>query len=74
MDRALGGQRGFKNVVLKPYQPRDQLARCLYMPDVHLISLHPSPQGLIVPSKFYGIEAAGGSTTFIGSKIGEILA
>jgi colanic acid biosynthesis glycosyl transferase WcaI len=34
--------------------------------------LHPSLEGLIVPSKFYGIATAGRPTIFIGSKNGEI--
>jgi glycosyltransferase involved in cell wall biosynthesis len=44
----------------------------LTVPDVHLISLQPSLEGLIVPNKFYGIAAAGRPTIFIGSKNGEI--
>ena len=65
-------ERGLKNVVFKPYQPRDLLALSLSVPDVHLISLQPSLEGHIVPSKFYGIAAAGRPTIFIGSKNGEI--
>jgi len=30
-------ERGLKNVVFKPYQPRDQLALSHCAPDVHLI-------------------------------------
>ena len=40
--------------------------------DVHLVSLDPALEGLIVPSKFYGIAAAGRPTIFIGAKDGEI--
>ena len=65
-------KQGLKNVVFKPYQPRDQLALSLCVPDVHFISLQPSLEGLILPSKFYGIAAAGRPTIFIGSKNGEI--
>ena len=65
-------ERGLHNVVFKPYQPREQLALSLCVPDIHLISLQPSLEGLIVPSKFYGIAAAGRPTIFIGSKYGEI--
>lgn len=67
-----GKKRGLTNILFRPYQPRDQLAKSLSVPDVHLISLHPSMEGLIVPSKFYGIAAAGRPTLFIGSKSGEI--
>ena len=37
-----------------------------------MVSLNPKLEGLIVPSKFYGIAAAGRPTIFIGSKNGEI--
>jgi hypothetical protein len=40
--------------------------------DVHLVSLDPALGGLIVPSKFYGIAAAGRPTIFIGDEHGEI--
>ncbi len=65
-------RRGLANIMFKPYQPREQLALSLTVPDVHLISLQPAMEGLIVPSKFYGIAAAGRPTIFIGSKNGEI--
>lgn len=65
-------RRGLVNIMFKPYQPREQLTLSLSVPDVHLISLHPSLEGLIVPSKFYGVAAAGRPTIFIGSKNGEI--
>ena len=40
--------------------------------DIHLISLRPDMEGLIVPSKFYGIAAVARPTIFIGSSQGEI--
>jgi colanic acid biosynthesis glycosyl transferase WcaI len=42
------------------------------VPDVHLISLQPKLEGLIVPSKFYGIAAAGRPIIYIGDSEGEI--
>ena len=65
-------RRSLESIMFKTYQPRDQLALSLTVPDVHLISLQPSLEGLIVPSKLYGIAAAGRPTIFIGSKHGEI--
>jgi colanic acid biosynthesis glycosyl transferase WcaI len=41
------------------YQPQELLKYSLSVPDVHLISLRPQLEGLIVPSKFYGIAAVG---------------
>jgi glycosyltransferase involved in cell wall biosynthesis len=65
-------QRGLKNIVLKPYQPRELLKLSLGVPHVHVVSLLPSLEGLIVPSKFYGIAAAGRPTIYIGDPDGEI--
>lgn len=65
-------RRGLKNVLFQPYQPRGQLALSLSVPDLHVISLRPQLEGLIVPSKFYGIAAAGRPTLFIGDPDGEI--
>ena len=64
--------RKLTNVLLKPYQPRERLAESLSVPDIHFISLKPRLEGLIVPSKFYGIIAAGRPVLFAGSPVGEI--
>lgn len=64
--------KGLTNFLFKPYQPREQLSLSLSAPDLHLISLQPSLEGTIVPSKFYGVAAAGRPTLFIGSLTGEI--
>lgn len=60
------------NFVFLPYQPREELADCLAAADVHLACLLPALEGLIVPSKFYGILAAGRPTIFIGDDDGEV--
>ena len=64
--------KGLGNVLIKPYQPREQLRLSLSLPDIHVISLLPSLEGLIVPSKFYGIAAAGRPMLYIGDVQGEI--
>ena len=64
--------RGLTNVHFKPYQPDDRLAESLSAADAHIVSLLPELEGLIVPSKFYGICAAGRPTIFIGDGDGEI--
>ena len=65
-------ERGLANVLFKPYQPRERLAQSLGAADVHLVTLRPELEGLIVPSKFYGIAAAERPTIFIGDPEGEI--
>jgi colanic acid biosynthesis glycosyl transferase WcaI len=65
-------RRRLSNVQIHPYQPQEYLAETLSVPDLHLVSLNPKLEGLIVPSKFYGIAAAGRPALFIGSTEGEI--
>jgi glycosyltransferase involved in cell wall biosynthesis len=60
------------NVTFRPYQPRDQLGKSLNVPDVHLVSMRPELEGLMLPSKIYGIAAAGRPAVFIGDPEGEI--
>lgn len=64
--RALRGSFRFM-----PYQERKLLAYSLGVPDVHWLSLNPKHEGLIVPSKFYGIAAAGKPIVVIGDENGE---
>jgi len=64
--------RGLKNIVFKPYQNRDILHLSLSLPDIHFISLLPNLEGLIVPSKYFGVAAAGRPCLFIGDSGGEI--
>jgi glycosyltransferase involved in cell wall biosynthesis len=65
-------KRKLTNFRVRPYQPKERLGETLAVADVHLVSLNPALEGLIVPSKFYGIAAAGRPTIFIGAKDGEI--
>ena len=55
-----------------PYQDRALLKQSLSVPDLHWLSLKPALEGLIVPSKFYGIAAAGRPTIAVTAPDGEI--
>jgi glycosyltransferase involved in cell wall biosynthesis len=55
-----------------PYQNRERLALSLGVADVHWLSLKPELEGLLVPSKFYGIAAAGRPIVAITAPDGEI--
>ena len=55
-----------------PYQEEAMLKHSLSAPDVHWISLRPELEGLVVPSKFYGIAAAGRPIIAITAEDGEI--
>lgn len=65
-------KRGLTHVSFKRYQDKEVLAESLGAMDVHLISLRPELEGFILPSKFYGIAAAGRPVIFIGDPGGEI--
>ena len=58
--------------LFRPYQAANDLATSLAVPDVHWISLLPAMEGLIVPSKFYGVAAAGRPTIAVTDPAGEI--
>jgi len=55
-----------------PYQERAVLKFSLAVPDVHLVSLKPELEGLIVPSKFYGVAAAGRPLIALTARNGEL--
>lgn len=65
-------QRGLRNFLFLPYQDETMLKFSLGVADVHWLSLKPAVEGLIVPSKFYAIAAAGRPIIAICSKDGEI--
>ena len=60
------------NVEFRAYVPREKLGESLSSVDAHLVSLKPSLEGLIVPSKLYGIMAVGRPVIFIGARDGEV--
>ncbi len=65
-------ERGLASLRFEPYQPRERLHESLSAADVHVVTLRPALEGLIVPSKFYGIAAAGRPAIAIGDPDGEI--
>jgi colanic acid biosynthesis glycosyl transferase WcaI len=52
-------RRGLANVRFFPYQAKERLGESFATADVFLVSLKPGLEGYIVPSKLYGILAAG---------------
>lgn len=55
-----------------PYQDQAMLRHSLSLPDLHWLSLNPRLEGFLLPSKFYGIAAAGKPVIFIGDTNGEL--
>ena len=60
------------NVQFLPLQPREDLSVSLAAADVHLITMRESVAGLVVPSKFYGVVAAGRPCLFVGPRNSEV--
>ncbi|MGH9348008.1 MAG: glycosyltransferase family 4 protein [Vicinamibacterales bacterium] len=52
-------ERALHNVMFVPYQPREAMSSAYATADLFLVSLKPGLAGYIVPSKLYGILAAG---------------
>jgi colanic acid biosynthesis glycosyl transferase WcaI len=63
---------GLESFVFQSLQPAQLLADSLAASDVHLVSLLPPLEGVIVPSKAYGILAAGRPVIFVGDSNGDI--
>jgi glycosyltransferase involved in cell wall biosynthesis len=63
---------GLTNLVFQDYQPPELLGDSLAAADVHFVSLLPAMEGLIVPSKIYGILAAGRPAVFVGDPDGDV--
>ncbi|MBL9141832.1 MAG: glycosyltransferase family 4 protein [Phycisphaerae bacterium] len=60
------------NAVLRPYQPRSRLADLISLGDIHLVTVAEGFEGLMVPSKFYGVLAAARPTIYIGPETSEV--
>ncbi|MBP2685098.1 MAG: putative colanic acid biosynthesis glycosyl transferase [Deltaproteobacteria bacterium] len=65
-------KKGLANLILLPYQEAAQLSQTLSAGDVHFISLRKGFEGLVVPSKAYGVMAAARPIIYQGEESGEI--
>jgi glycosyltransferase involved in cell wall biosynthesis len=65
-------RRGFGNVEFRPHVDRPRLGESLTAGDLHLVTLRDGIAGLVVPSKIYGILAAGRPTLYVGPDEGEV--
>jgi len=61
----------WSHVQFLPYQPEETLRFSLAAAHVHLVTLKPDMTGLSVPSKIYGVLAAGRPVIFIGPENSE---
>lgn len=70
--RASVESEGLRNIRFQPYHPLETLSDSMAAADLHLVSLRPELEGLILPSKFYGIAAAQRAVAFVGDPDGEL--
>src|SRR5262249_52721370 len=59
------------NILLLPYRTRHELTVSLGAADVSLVTLSEGMQGLVVPSKVYGVMAAGRPVIFVAPRNSE---
>lgn len=65
-------EKGLSSFLFLPYQDRSDLAYNLSAGHLHLVYFTPGKEGMKVPSKIYGIMAAGGPVLYIGNPGNEI--
>jgi colanic acid biosynthesis glycosyl transferase WcaI len=65
-------ERGLTNCIVEGHQPRELLGALLTAADLHLVTIRPGVEGIMVPSKFYGILAANRPAILVGAAEGEI--
>lgn len=64
-------ERGLSNVSFLPPVPREQLTESLSAADAHVVTMRAGLCGLVVPSKIYGVMAAGRPLIFLGPSDSE---
>lgn len=65
-------ERGLENCFVEGHQPRAALGDLLTAADLHLVTIRPGVEGIMVPSKFYGVLAAARPAILVGAEQGEI--
>ena len=64
-------REGLKNVLFLPFQDEELLSESLSAGDLHLVTLKAGVEGAVVPSKIYGIFAAGRPMLSVGAPESE---
>lgn len=65
-------EHGLSGCIVEGHQPREALGDLLTAADLHLVTIRPGVEGIMVPSKFYGILAASRPAILVGAEEGEI--
>lgn len=62
-----------ENVIFFPFQPHYRLAESLSMADVSLMGIYPQNEGVIMPSKLYGLLAVGKPIICVSDPCSEVV-
>lgn len=65
-------ENNLDNIILKPYQSTAKFPDALALANVHIITMRPNLEGLLVPTKLYSAMAAARPIIFIGNQDGEV--
>ncbi len=65
-------ERGLSNAAYYDYVPREKIGESLSAADVHLISLREGCEGIICPSKLFGVMAVAKPSVYVGNPRSEI--
>lgn len=71
-DHTSANRQSGARIETRGYRQRSELRESLSVSDVHWMSLEPQLEGLIVPSKLYGVMAVGRPIIFVGDPDGEV--
>jgi len=72
MVREEASRLGLRNMRFISSQPAASLSESLGAGDLHLVTMREGTSGLVVPSKFYGVLAAGRPCLFVGPAESEV--
>ena len=72
LDEVKSATHGMAHVSFLPPQAKEDLSAFLAAADVHLVTVRAGLEGLVVPSKAYGILAAGRPILYVGGADSEI--
>ena len=70
--RKMVKRKALKNVKFLPFQPMARLAESLSMADVSLMGISPENEGVIMPSKLYGLLAVGKPIISVSASSSEV--
>jgi len=65
--------KGLENVKFLPFQPMERLAESLSMADVSLMGIMPENEGVIMPSKLYGLLSVGKPIVCVSHQKSEVV-